>query len=182
MEKPANAAERARIAAAGCRGPLPARSLRPAGDRRARVCARRDRRDHELRLTMTSCAGFHGASWTWCWIARPPARRVRIRSRPDCSGASARWPRRGGRGAALADVLARVSFGADVAEVALHGGDSGESELVPGIQQYARSIPLAKALDRRHAAGLGDGRCAAAAGPRSAASGDSCRAGTPPIR
>jgi DMSO/TMAO reductase YedYZ molybdopterin-dependent catalytic subunit len=57
--------------------------------------------------------------------------------------AEARWA-----GTALADVLAQVSFGADVTELALHGGDSGESELVPGTQPYARSIPLAKALDR----------------------------------
>ncbi len=57
--------------------------------------------------------------------------------------AEARWA-----GAALADVLALVEFGGDVTELALHGEDSGLCELAPGVQPYARSIPLAKALDR----------------------------------
>jgi DMSO/TMAO reductase YedYZ molybdopterin-dependent catalytic subunit len=57
--------------------------------------------------------------------------------------AEARWS-----GASLADVLALVEYGADVSEVALFGADSGECELAPGIQPYARSIPLSKALHR----------------------------------
>jgi DMSO/TMAO reductase YedYZ molybdopterin-dependent catalytic subunit len=56
--------------------------------------------------------------------------------------AEARWA-----GTPLGEVLRAVGIGPGVIEVALHGADSGDSELAPGVHSYGRSIPLAKALD-----------------------------------
>ncbi len=103
---------------------------------------------HELRLTM---GDLHGLPRRELDVVLECAGHRRDEFDPPTPGlqwgigavAEARWA-----GTALADVLTRAGVGADATEVALHGGDSGICELAPGVQPYARSIPLAKALDR----------------------------------
>ncbi len=51
-------------------------------------------------------------------------------------------------GPSLVAALELVGIPTDTREVVLEGADSGQIEAVPGIHHFARSLPLAKALDR----------------------------------
>lgn len=57
--------------------------------------------------------------------------------------AEARWT-----GASLRDVLVAAGIPADADEVVLEGADAGRVDGFEGVHHFARSLPLAKALDR----------------------------------
>ena len=57
--------------------------------------------------------------------------------------AAARW-----RGVPLRDVLELIGPGPGATDVALRGADRGIDPDAPGVTEYERSLPLAKALDR----------------------------------